>query len=725
LLLLSFMAHISLANDESSESSGPSSEDVPKALRRVPKSYLLVFITNAVATAVLWPPHGSHCAEWTRDDGHGYYRKEWCTRHFELHFFFCGLMLSAFGAGCVAAFLLRRFHSSNHTKSACGYALVNWVQAMLGSLGMTTVMDNDCGHPWCTWRTVLVYFSALLYVIGFIWMQVLTLSRLDFLERSSNRKYCSRCFRRLVWVQVVGAVALTLTWGGLVIYTQITSPREENQSLIAIKLTTMMTIVPATCLCNVVASILAISSFSKAFCQLRRIWRLANGTHAPTSAKSSLQRTKRLTGWQAVGVSFSLVFSLILVPACLVVIDFWHIFPWSENVLLWVGWVCFSIQFLDPLGNAFAVLLLSGSHRLTKTERSQNIQWPCRPKACDQNAHKPTSDDPNWTRKVEELAQRGMTLQSLLQFYQTKIPTVQGWTYSPEEHKTKDVVRRVIIPLTSSEERAYAVSSHNQDGPRRAQVMVTHNWGNRFNDLLAAVLADALQECSFNLAARLLKQDTALLQQLLGKMGRLDATYWICAFAVNQHASICQSNPHDRDPLTNLLHPVCHCSCVNITDPDGRSVESEVNKFDDMMYHLATTGKCRQVIAVDQSLDLFRRAWCVAEIAEARRLQMDQSLKLSSKATLQEGARTLQNLDVREMQASCERDKELILARIEDIDDFNAKVQALIWDPKSGLVASWAAMDSLQQIGEAGRLIKWGLADAGSGRVWKAWETQD
>ena len=255
--------------------------------------------------------------------------------------------------------------------------------------------------------------------------------------------------------------------------------------------------------------------------------------------------------------------------------------------------------------------------------------------------------------------------------------------------------------------------------------MVTHNWGNRFNDLLAAVLADALQECSFNLAARLLKQDTALLQQLLGKMGRLDATYWICAFAVNQHATICHSNPHDRDPLTNVLHPVCHCSFINITDPDGRSVESEVNKFDDMMYHLATTGECRQVIAVDQSLDLFRRAWCVAEIAEARRLQMDQSLKLSSKATLQEGARTLQNLDVREMQASCERDKELILARIEDIDDFNAKVQALIWDPKSGLVASWAAMDSLQQIGEAGRLIKWGLADAGSGRVWKAWETQD
>eukprot|EP00437_Effrenium_voratum_P052903 CAMPEP_0181532296 /NCGR_PEP_ID=MMETSP1110-20121109/72541_1 /TAXON_ID=174948 /ORGANISM="Symbiodinium sp., Strain CCMP421" /LENGTH=45 /DNA_ID= /DNA_START= /DNA_END= /DNA_ORIENTATION= len=45
-----------------------------------------------------------------------------------------------------------------------------------------------------------------------------------------------------------------------------------------------------------------------------------------------------------------------------------------------------------------------------------------------------------------------MTLWSLLQFYQMKIPMVQGWTYVPEEHKTKDVVRRVIISLTSREE---------------------------------------------------------------------------------------------------------------------------------------------------------------------------------------------------------------------------------------------------------------------------------
>ncbi|CAE7944472.1 unnamed protein product [Symbiodinium sp. KB8] len=101
---------------------------------------------------------------------------------------------------------------------------------------------------------------------------------------------------------------------------------------------------------------------------------------------------------------------------------------------------------------------------------------------------------------------------------------------------------------------------------------------------------------------------------------------------------------------------------------------------------------------------------------------MDQSLKLSSKAVLQDRARTLENLDVRNMRASSDKDKELILGKIEDIKEFNAKLQVLIFDPKAGLVATWNAMDSLQQIGEVGRLIRWGRADAGSGKVWRAWE---
>ena len=168
---------------------------------------------------------------------------------------------------------------------------------------------------------------------------------------------------------------------------------------------------------------------------------------------------------------------------------------------------------------------------------------------------------------------------------------------------------------------------------------------------------------------------------------------------------------------------------MNIIDSDGRSSSSEINKFDDMMYHLAAVGGCRQVIAVDQSLDLFQRAWCVAEIAEAKRLRLNQVLKLKSKATVTQHAHALENLDVRSMHASSDTDKDFILNKIgqnsRNIDQFNQELRLLILDPKSGLLASWHAMDSLQQLGEAGRLIRWGLADAGTGKVWKAWETHE
>ena len=134
------------------------------------------------------------------------------------------------------------------------------------------------------------------------------------------------------------------------------------------------------------------------------------------------------------------------------------------------------------------------------------------------------------------------------------------------------------------------------------------------------------------------------------------------------------------------------------------------------------------MIAVDQCLDLFSRAWCVAEIAEAKCLQMNQALKLASKDTIMQRAQTLENLDVRNMRASSATDKELILNKIENntsIDQFNSELQSLIFDPKSGLLASWHAMDSLQQVAESGRLIRWGLADAGTGKVWKAWEAHE
>ena len=574
---------------------------------------------------------------------------------------------------------------------------------------------------------------------------MLIATRLELLDRTSNQKGFSRCFRRLVWLQAVGVMMLICFSMWFFLETVGFTDQSKASEAVLLKIEPhpwsmrqrwmflcIAVLVIFVWLCNVAASTVAVRGLYQCFSQLTRILRQAKSTS--TAAWSSLRRARRLAALQVVGVSVSLVSTSLLLPAAfytsggllLLYDDSGDDGIWWDECLLWVTSL---VQFVDSSGNAVAVLLLSGSHRLwsedsqpsQSSQRMSCCECPTRPKAA--SATEPTWS-PAWKAKVQELSLRGMTLRSLLRFYQQDLPSMPDWRYSPKEHKTRDVVRRSIVPLTSGEESAYAASSLNRDGARRAQVMVTHNWGNCFKDLLAAVISDALQESSFNLAANLLEEDCAFLCEILAKSGRLDDTYWICAFAVNQHISICHTNPYDRDPFTNELHPVCSCSSVNISDLDGRSTSSEINKFDNMMYHLKATGGCRQIVAVDQSIGLFNRAWCVAEIAEAKRLQMTQSLQLASRATIMQRARTLENLDVRCMRASSKADKELILKKIEsitNIDQFNKELRSLILDPKSGLLASWHAVDSLQQIGEAGRLVRWGLADAGTGKVWRAW----
>ncbi|CAK9023133.1 Beta-amylase [Durusdinium trenchii] len=670
-----------------------------------PGWYFVVFVVNATATALLFPVDDPEDHLY-QDQPISLQRSRWC---------FCLLMLASLGCGCAAAFLTKRAGASAHVRSASGHSISLWFESMLASMSLA-----PCGFRYGfipvgnhhSWHMGFALCRGLLYLIGSFLLERLIASRMDLLEQASNQNYCSGCVRRLLWVQAWGAGVTSVFFFGMgIIY--VVCGRIWDKLLCA-----ALAIAMFTSLCKVVTSMVAAGSLARSFLHLRRVLYEAELEDVPAAAKS-LRRARRFAALQAIGVSFSLVLTIVVVP-----------FVLCENLGVMVDNDAVNaislLQALDFLGHALAALLLSGSHRLPKVHQTsyqagrQLSCWAC-PSQNRAAPEKETAWSPTWKAKIEELSLRGMTLRSLLHFYQEHLPSMPDWTYTPKHHKTRDVVRRVIIPLTSQEELAFAVSALNRDGAQRAQVMVTHNWGNSFKHMLAAVVSDALQECSFKMAAQLLEEDCAFLCGILAKSRRLDDTYWICAFAVNQHTSICHSNPYDRDPLTNELHPVCACSCVNISDADGRSSSSEINKFDDMMYHLATTGICRQVIAVDKSFELFRRAWCVAEIAEAKRLGMTQSLKLLSKATIQ----TLEVLDVRSMNASSEKDKELILGKIHNIDEFNAQLQALIFDPTSGLVASWNTMDSLQQVGEVGRLIRWGLADAGTGKVWNAWDADE
>ena len=702
-----------------SESTSSDSVAVPPRLCQWrPGRYSAVLVVNVTATILLFPLKFPECM-FRSESLEGTNLPVELNDLRQMKLYFPVLQLASLGCGLIAAFLVRRADASAHVRSACGYAIINWFQSILASNSLFLKDPANCvrysfGADDGNAHAFFAVCRGVLYAWASLWMQVLIASRLDLLERSSNQKYCGSFVRKLIWVQAFSALAAGLICGTAIARSESFSLPQDSGFL-----ATSFALTSFYFLCNLVGSIVAVCSIARSLLHLGKVLRLAKLQGIPLDVKSSLTRARRLAALQVLGVSFSLILTVAVVP-----VAYLHMVYKAPELAA----VCVFVQAADCLGNAIAVLLLSGSHRFSKViSPAHSARESQRVRCCGRHGkavpRKEAAWSVDWKAKVEELSTRGMTLRSLVRFCEElSFMPESEWTYVPHAHKTRDVVRRVIIPLTCKEESSYAASSLNCDGAQRAEIMVTHNWGNSFNDLLAAVVSDALQECSFKMVAQLLQDDVAFIEKLLGQSGRLDATYWICAFAVNQHASICHCNPYDRDPLTGKLHPVCSCSSVNISDPDGRSTSSEINKFDDMMYHLATTGTCRQVIAVDKSLDLFHRAWCMAEIAEAKRLEMTQSLQLLSKATMQQRARTLEGLDVRDMSASCDKDKELILSKIEDIDEFNVELQGLIFDPKSGLVTSWNAMDSSQQLGEVGRLIRWGLADAGTGTVWRAWD---
>jgi len=690
---------------------------------RRPGGYFAVCLVNATAAAVLFPRQADlDCAE------------NVAGIHVLDRFVFWYLQLSSLGAGCAAAFLRKRAAGADIGRTARAIGIL-WIESLVASMTLSTDM-LDCrwgGFPEAVEVSILccrlVLFGTCSYMIN-----VAMGHRLKRLEQTSNRHFCFSC---LGFLRKVAFAAPTVV---VVVRWLVDAKYGKTEgSFIQV----VVELVQLAWACHLVIGMLVICAIARSFWMLREVSRLADAD-MPVTARAHFRRARRLLALQVVGLLFSLVLTASALPAilasCLLYTSVFQTTAiyWFDFLRHWIrnfGTGCrfearaaglVILQATDVLGMALTLLLLSGSHRLISHKKASSCTCPA--EAADE--HDPRTEwGSEWKQKVAELSLRGITFRSLLDFYQEHLYAMPDWKYVPAEHKTRDVVRRAIIPLTRSSESAFAASAFNRDGAQRPHVMVTHSWGNCFRDLLAAVISDALKESSFGLVANLLQEDPGFLREILARCSCLDDTYWICIFAVNQHLSICHSNPFDRDPLTHELHPICHCSCVNIIDSDGRSSSSEINKFDDMMYRLAAVGGCRQVIAVDQSLDLFQRAWCVAEIAEAKRLRLNQVLKLKSKATVTQHAHALENLDVRSMHASSDTDKDFILNKIgqnsRNIDQFNQELRLLILDPKSGLLASWHAMDSLQQLGEAGRLIRWGLADAGTGKVWKAWETHE
>lgn len=317
-----------------------------------------------------------------------------------------------------------------------------------------------------------------------------------------------------------------------------------------------------------------------------------------------------------------------------------------------------------------------------------------------------------WWAKVEELSQRGVTLEALLHFYRG-LGVDYMTNFNPDVHTTKDVVRAAIIPLSA--ERACAMAQVMMGGEKvLPKNMVTHNWSNLFKFLVAGIVADALGSADFGIVADFLSWDIDLLLGMLGRKGKLQETYWICAFSISQHDSICGSNPYsDVDPVSRAVHKTCPCNkrkyfnTDGTLDPEGRSVECELNKFDDVMALLAASNPYfSQIICVDGSFDLFTRAWCIAEIAEAFYLGMRQRVQVLSRKRAEKHEPMLRALRVEDMQASRREDVEQILAKIPDKAKFNSKLQEMLFG-HTGLLNLWAQLDGKQRLTSIGWWLRW------------------
>merc|ERR1712150_116275 len=116
----------------------------------------------------------------------------------------------------------------------------------------------------------------------------------------------------------------------------------------------------------------------------------------------------------------------------------------------------------------------------------------------------------------------------------------------------------------------------------------------------------------------------------------------------------------------------------------------------------------------DQEFTLFSRAWCVAEMATANVVGMQQQLKIYSAADLQRHENKVREMKVRNMKASRPEDAKRILDQIPDRDAFDRSMQQLIFQD---ILATWKNLDLLDKLLQAGQAVRWNGMGAPSGSV--------
>ncbi|CAE7793281.1 RPS13, partial [Symbiodinium sp. CCMP2456] len=628
--------------------------------------------------------------------------------------------------GCAAVYLCARA-STSHTWSTAGFFFCTW------AVGLGTVVDVSFNSNSVAMNTAVSVVCNALYLVQQTWLVSLSAHRLHSLQRSAGhqffpnvmaRAYCVGAGYVLFAIAVTTANGLKGLWMPPATSVSVFAPHVPAFCLrhfaLGVEIFLIgMVLYPVflVCLCYSLAGLLVVIGLVAiafclrvllAYCRIlghltaaRRVAERSN-CRRKVSGLRALQRGERALRKEIFGFALCFLTNLILQPLG-------YMFQTEPLAVLRIE--CGMI-----LGYTMGVWFLSNSYRLSKRAGPNLLLRRCAMRKSPPRQRRAT--DAAWQAKVAELSTRGITARELLEFYK-QLGSRTMPHYSAGMHTTGDVVRQAIIPITRSGCCSYAEVTGRE--PLRPAKMVTHSWRNLFRDLVAAVIADAVRETSFELISQLLEHEVSVLETLLEQQGKGDQVYWICAFSVNQHLSICENLFRDKDSVTGHLHAGCDCGLpkiLNTTPPlstEGQSISCEMNKFDDMMALLAEeVPEFSQVVAVDSQFRLFSRAWCVAELVEAHESSLKQFVKMHSRHVLEKSQSELQELQVEDMQASRAEDVQLILDKISDKSEFNQKLQSLIFD-EAGLLSGWCQLDT------AGRMEEVGQGKADSSTVGLSW----
>ncbi len=487
-----------------------------------------------------------------------------------------------------------------------------------------------CISSWTGMLPLLTLMCMAALVVAYISNDLISINRLRLLSEKDSSSPC-RAYQRFWFAQVVRGV--TVAFGVFLSVSRSSELLPEAVSAVS----------AVAFLCLTIVEIIAMYVFY-GYTTLE-LW------HAGRKSRNSTGKTKAAKEWWKAQkwLEITLMLQIISVVTWTIHTIFGNIQAFDRTVVTHRTYMCVIV--FDLIVQCSSAFLLSGMF----VSETMTGLWTI--------SYSKTKNE-----KVRELAMRAMTASGLLEFCSTTLCDVMP-NYDARKTTTEDVVRRVIIPLTKSKScRSYADEYGKNDFPMK---MVTHNWQNKFNDLIAAVLADALGEDAYDQIAEQLAtvEGKKELAQKLQREGSGSLSYWICAFCVNQHVSICDKIPDGTD------YKPCDCTCEKYKNEDPRC---EMDKFDDMMGLLKgqekNKGDFGQVIAVDREFKLFERAWCVAEIAEASLSKIPPYLKVASSKSIDQHFDKIENLDVRKCEASRPEDKNHILAKIREnqgIDVFN------------------------------------------------------